>query len=56
MLSLDGIIQFSQSDEFIYHEMIVHPLLISHKNPKHFLVVGGGDGGVIKRSLQAPPG
>ena len=54
MLSLDGIIQFSQSDEFIYHEMIVHPLLISHKNPKRFLVVGGGDGGVLREASKHP--
>lgn len=54
MLALDGIIQFSQSDEFIYHEMIVHPLLISHKNPKRFLVVGGGDGGVLREVSKHP--
>ncbi|MDD5730354.1 MAG: hypothetical protein PHN57_04435, partial [Candidatus Omnitrophica bacterium] len=34
MLALDGIIQFSQSDEFIYHETIAHTPLLSHKNPE----------------------
>jgi len=54
MLALDGIIQLSQSDEFVYHEMIVHPALISHSNPKRVLVVGGGDGGVLRELLKYP--
>ncbi len=54
MLALDGIIQLSQSDEFVYHEMIVHPALISHSNPKKVLVVGGGDGGVLRELLKYP--
>lgn len=54
MLSLDGIIQFSQSDEFIYHEVIAHVPLLSHPNPKRFLVVGGGDGGVLREAAKHP--
>jgi spermidine synthase len=54
MLALDGIIQFSQSDEFIYHEIIAHVPLLSHRNPKKFLVVGGGDGGVLREAAKHP--
>lgn len=54
ILTLDGIIQFSQSDEFIYHEMIVHVPLITHQSPKRFLLVGGGDGGVIREASKHP--
>jgi len=54
MLALDGIIQLSESDEFIYHEMIVHPPLFTHPNPKRFLLVGGGDGGVLREAAKHP--
>ena len=54
MLALDGIIQFSQSDEFIYHEMITHVPLLSHPAPQRFLVVGGGDGGVLREARKHP--
>ncbi len=54
MLALDGIIQLSQSDEFIYHEMIAHVPLLSHPAPQRFLVVGGGDGGVLREARKHP--
>ncbi len=54
MLALDGIIQLSQSDEFIYHEMITHVPLLAHPAPKRFLVVGGGDGGVLREARKHP--
>jgi len=54
MLALDGIIQLSQSDEFIYHEMIAHLPLFSHPDPKRLLVVGGGDGGVLREAIKHP--
>ena len=54
ILALDRIIQLSQSDEFIYHEMIVHVPLLTHPDPKRFLVVGGGDGGVLRESVKHP--
>lgn len=54
LLALDGIVQFSQSDEFIYHEMIAHVPLLSHPAPKRFLVVGGGDGGVLREACKHP--
>ena len=52
MLLLDGIVQTTIKDEFIYHEMISHIPLFTHLNPKKVLVVGGGDGGVIREVLK----
>lgn len=52
MLLLDGMVMTSQVDEFVYHEMVAHPALNTHPNPKHVLVVGGGDGGVIREVLK----
>lgn len=54
MLVLDGIVQTTVRDEFIYHEMMTHIPLYTHKNPKKVLVIGGGDGGVIREILKHP--
>ncbi len=53
-LVLDGIIQLSQADEFIYHEMLVHPAMFSHPNPQKVLIIGGGDGGTLREVLKHP--
>jgi spermidine synthase len=52
MLTLDGAIQTTQNDEFIYHEMLTHPLLLSHPDAKNVLVIGAGDGGVLREVLK----
>jgi spermidine synthase len=52
MLVLDGIVQTTIRDEYVYHEMITHVPLYTHKNPRKILVVGGGDGGVIREILK----
>lgn len=54
ILVLDGIIQLSQSDEFIYHEMMSHVPLLSLNDPQRMLVIGGGDGGVLRESTKHP--
>lgn len=54
MLLLDGIVQTSIEDEYVYHEMIAHIPLFTHPNPKKVLVVGGGDGGSIREILKHP--
>lgn len=54
MLILDGMVMTTQKDEFVYHEMVAHVPLFTHPNPKHVLVVGGGDGGVIREVLKHP--
>ena len=45
MLFLDGIGQSAESDEFIYHELLVHPPLMSHPDPRSVLIIGGREGG-----------
>lgn len=52
VLALDDIIQTTERDEFIYHEMMTHPALLSHQNPKNILIIGGGDGGVLRETLK----
>ncbi|MEW9500891.1 polyamine aminopropyltransferase [Jeotgalibacillus marinus] len=54
MLLLDGMVMTSQRDEFVYHEMVAHVPLFTHPNPENVLVVGGGDGGVIREVLKHP--
>ncbi|MBZ4646831.1 MAG: spermidine synthase [Petroclostridium sp.] len=54
MLVLDGTVQTTIKDEFVYHEMITHIPLFTHPNPKKVLVVGGGDGGAIREILKHP--
>jgi spermidine synthase len=48
VLVLDGAIQVTQRDEFAYQEMIVHLPMLAHRCPKRVLVIGGGDGGVLR--------
>ncbi|KAH6905568.1 spermidine synthase [Coprinopsis sp. MPI-PUGE-AT-0042] len=52
VLVLDGVIQCTERDEFAYQEMIAHLPLASHPNPKKVLVIGGGDGGVVREVLK----
>lgn len=54
ILLLDGIVQTTEKDEYVYHEMITHIPLFTHPNPKKVLVVGGGDGGTIREVLKHP--
>ncbi len=55
ILTLDDVIVLTEKDEFIYHEMIVHPAMAVHPNVKRVLVVGAGDGGAL-RELGRYPG
>ncbi len=54
MLLLDGAVQTSEKDEFIYHEMLAHPALLTHPKPNRVLIIGGGDGGTLRRVLEHP--
>ena len=47
-LTLDGYMMLTEKDEFIYHEMMVHIPMAVHPNVKDVLVIGGGDGGVVR--------
>jgi spermidine synthase len=48
MLVLDGVIQLTEFDEFCYQEMMAHIPLFAHPAPRRVLVIGGGDGGVLR--------
>jgi spermidine synthase len=52
MLALDGVFQTSVTDEFIYHDMIVHVPMFTHPDPKRVLIIGGGDGGSAREVLR----
>jgi spermidine synthase len=54
MLVLDAVIQLTEFDEFSYHEMFIHVPMMSHPNPKSVLVVGGGDGGMVRELVKYP--
>ncbi len=51
-LVLDGFVQSTEIDEHIYHESLVHPAMILHRNPEDILVVGGGEGATIREVLK----
>lgn len=52
ILVLDGEVQLSSKDEFVYHEMLVQPAFLYHQNPKKILIIGGGDGGALREVLK----
>lgn len=54
VLMLDGVCQLTTSDEFVYHEMMAHVPLMALDEPRRVLVVGGGDGGVMREVLKHP--
>jgi spermidine synthase len=54
ILFLDGLVQTTEKDEFYYHEMLVHPAMASHPNPRKVLIIGGGDGGALREVLRHP--
>ncbi len=52
LLILDNIVQTTEFDEFIYHEMICIIPILSHPNPEKILIIGGGDGGCLKQIIK----
>lgn len=54
VLVLDGVIQVTERDEFSYQEMITHLPMFANKDPKKVLIVGGGDGGVLREVAKHP--
>ncbi len=52
MMALDGVIQTTERDEFIYHEMLTHVPVLAHGNAKRVLIIGGGDGGMLREVLK----
>ena len=52
VMTLDGIVQITEGDEFVYQEMLAHVPLIAHGEAKRVLIIGAGDGGVLRRVLE----
>ncbi|MGI4977525.1 MAG: polyamine aminopropyltransferase [Janthinobacterium lividum] len=52
VLLLDGAVQITEADEFVYQEMIAHVPLLVHGDARRVLIIGAGDGGVLRRVLQ----
>lgn len=48
VMALDGVIQTTEADEFIYHEMMAHLPILAHGYAKNILIIGGGDGGMLR--------
>ncbi|MDE4986448.1 polyamine aminopropyltransferase, partial [Francisella tularensis subsp. holarctica] len=51
VMVLDGIVQNTEKDVFIYNEMLVHVPVIAHGNVKNILIICGGDGGMLREAL-----
>ncbi|RLG64333.1 spermidine synthase [archaeon] len=54
ILELNGEVQLSTMDEFMYHEPLVHGPMIACENPRKVLIIGGGDGGALREALKYP--
>ncbi len=52
VMLLDGVVQITEMDEFVYQEMIAHVPLLAHGGARRVLIIGAGDGGVLRRVLQ----
>lgn len=54
VLTLDGVVQTTEMDEFCYHEMIAHVPMVAHGGATRVLIIGGGDGGVLREVIKHP--
>ncbi len=52
MLIIDGDVQSSEKDEYIYHEALVHPAMLLHPNPRKIFIFGGGEGATLREVLK----
>lgn len=52
VFAIDGVIQVTEKDEYVYHEMMAHVPILAHPNPKSVLIIGGGDGGLLREVLK----
>ncbi len=52
VMALDGVIQMTENDEYIYHEMLTHVPILAHGAVRNVLIVGGGDGGSLEEVLK----
>lgn len=54
VMLIDGAMMLTTRDNFLYHEMIAHPVLFTHPNPKRVVIIGGGDCGTLREVLKHP--
>jgi spermidine synthase len=54
VMALDGVVQTTEADEFIYHEMMTHVPMLAHGNVDRVLIIGGGDGGILREVVKHP--
>jgi spermidine synthase len=54
VMTLDGIVQTTEADEFIYHEMLTHVPLVAHGRAQRVMIIGGGDGGMLREVCKHP--
>ena len=54
LLVLDGFVMLTSRDNFTYHEMMAHPILFTHPDPRRVVIIGGGDCGILREVMQHP--
>ena len=54
VMTLDGVVQTTEADEFVYHEMMAHVPLFAHGSARRVLIIGGGNGGMLREVLKHP--
>lgn len=54
VMALDGVVQTTERDEFIYHEMLTHVPILAHGYARNVLIIGGGDGGMLREVARHP--
>lgn len=54
VMCLDGVVQTTEGDEFVYHEMLAHVPMLAHGDARKVLIIGGGDGGMAREALKHP--
>jgi spermidine synthase len=52
VMTLDDVVQTTEGDEFIYHEMLTHVPILAHGAAREVLIIGGGDGGMLEEALK----
>ena len=52
VLALDHVVQVTETDEYVYHEMMTHVPILAHGRARRVLIVGGGDGGILRETLR----
>ena len=54
LLVIDGFVMLTSRDNFVYHEMMSHPALFTHPDPRRVVIIGGGDCGTLREVLRHP--